>query len=42
MQTLMIWGNLAAEDLKRTKSFYEQLGFQSNGYDEVCSDVLSQ
>lgn len=35
MQTSMIWGNLAVEDLQRTKSFYEQLGFQSNGYDEV-------
>ncbi|MFC4209717.1 glyoxalase/bleomycin resistance/extradiol dioxygenase family protein [Pedobacter petrophilus] len=35
MQTSMIWGNLAVEDLKRTKSFYEQLGFKSNGYDEV-------
>jgi predicted lactoylglutathione lyase len=35
MQTSMIWGNLAVGDLQRTKSFYEQLGFQSNGYDEV-------
>lgn len=37
MNTSMIWGNLAVQDIKRTKSFYEQLGFQSNGYDEVKS-----
>jgi predicted lactoylglutathione lyase len=35
MKTSMIWGNLAVDDINKTKSFYEQLGFQSNGYNEV-------
>ncbi|UKT65078.1 VOC family protein [Pedobacter mucosus] len=35
MKTSMIWGNLAVQDIKRTKSFYQNLGFKINGYDEV-------
>ncbi|MFC4212389.1 VOC family protein [Pedobacter lithocola] len=39
METSMIWGNLAVQDIKRTKSFYEQLGFKINGYDELANLV---
>ena len=34
MKTSMIWGNLAVQDIKRTKSFYQNLGFKINGYHE--------
>ena len=31
----MIWGNLAVQDIERTRSFYKALGFQSNGDNEA-------
>lgn len=30
MKTKMIWGNLASENLERTRKFYNSLGFRSN------------
>ncbi len=35
METSMIWGNLAVQNIERTNLFYQSLGFKNNGYNEV-------
>lgn len=39
MKTKQIWANLGVENIQRTKSFYESLGFQLNG--SPSEDLIS-